>query len=439
MEQDLEEMTNEEAEAYCCDWKEWARPNQIAPEWSWDLWFLCAGRGFGKTRTGAEWVISQAEALGKGGRIALVGRTAADVRDVMVEGESGILECSPSWFRPTYEPSKRGRLTWPNGCLGFSYSSEKPAIFRGPAHHKAWADELATWQHLVTALDNLLLGLRLGTHPQWVATTTPKPLKILKDLQADEGTALTTGSTYDNMENLSQVFKRTIIRRFEGTRLGRQELHAELMDEADGALWQHSDIEDNRTHKQPEMLRIVVAIDPAVTSGESSDDTGIVVAGLGRDQRGHILQDISGRYTPHQWAKKACDAYTEWEADMVIGEANNGGDLVEANLRTIDTGIPFRKVHASRGKQARAEPIASLYEQGRISHVGTFTELESEMCTWEPNSGMRSPSRLDAAVWALTELDIAHGVMSSEDLEAMESIHDDDGDTMGSRLEDKEW
>ena len=437
MEAAIAEMTNEEAEAYVCDWKEWARPNQIPPEWPWDLWFLRAGRGFGKTRTGAEWVIDQAEELGKGGRIALIGRTAADVRDVMVEGESGILECSASWFRPHYEPSKR-RVTWPNGCMAICYSSEKPDAFRGPQHHKAWADELATWQYLRLALDNLLLGLRLGTHPQWVATTTPKPLKILKELQEDEGTALTTGSTYDNMANLSQVFRRTIVRRFEGTRLGRQELYAELMDEAEGALWKHSDIEDYRVAKQPVMLRIVVAIDPAVTSGESSDDTGIMVAGIGRDQRGHILQDLSGRYTPRQWAKKSCDAYTEWEADMVIGEANNGGDLVEANIRTINTRIPFRKVHASRGKQARAEPIASLYEQGRVSHVGTFAELESEMCTWEPNSGMRSPSRLDAAVWALTELDITQGVMTSEDLAAMEHEYDD-GDTMGSRIEGKEW
>ncbi len=432
-------MSDEEIAATAYHWPWWARSTQIPPDWSWDLWFLRAGRGFGKTRTGAEWVIDQARELGKGGRIALVGRTAADVRDVMVEGESGIIECSPPWFRPIYEPSKR-RLTWPNGCMGICYSSEKPDVFRGPQHHKAWADELATWKYLRKALDNLLLGLRLGLHPQWVATTTPKPLAILKELQEEEGTALTTGSTYDNIENLSQVFKRVILRRYEGTRLGRQELHAELMDEAEGALWQHSDIEDHRSAKQPTMLRIVVAVDPAVSSGENSDETGIVVAGLGRDQRGHILQDLSGRYTPREWGQKACDAYVEWEADMIIGEANNGGDLVESNVRTIDTHVPFKQVRASRGKQARAEPIASLYEQGRVSHVGTFAELESEMCTWEPNSGMRSPSRLDAAVWALTELDITQGVMTDEEMDAMEALHDyDDSDTVGSRIEGKEW
>jgi len=408
-------MTDEEAAALIHDWDLWARPNQRPPASAWDVWMLRAGRGFGKTRTGAEWVKGKAEELGAGGRIALIARTAADTREVMVEGESGILAVSPPWFRPHYEPSKR-RLTWPNGCIATTYSSEKPDALRGPQHHAAWADELAAWSYLRETYDNLVMGLRLGEHPQMVVTTTPKPLVLLKELEAEAGTVLTTGTTYDNMANLSPIMRRRL-GKYEGTRLGRQELYAELLDEAEGALWKRSQIDDQRVTAPPNMIRIVVAVDPAVTSGDNSDETGIVVAGRGKDQRGYILEDLSGRYTPLEWGKKVCNAYERWQADRVIGEANNGGDLVESNIRTVDTGVPYSKVWAARGKQTRAEPIASLYEQGRVSHVGAFTTLEDEMCTWEPNEGMPSPSRMDAAVWALTELDIPHTMLSEEELD----------------------
>ena len=373
---------------------------------------LRAGRGFGKTRVGAETVRAWARELGKGGRIALVARTAADVRDVIVEGESGILAISPPWFRPVYEPSKR-RLTWPNGCMGITYSSQEPDILRGPQHHKAWCDEWATWFYLQETWDNLLMGLRLGKNPQCVITTTPRPLKALHELQAQPDTTLTTGTTYENLQNLSPKFRDTVIRRYHGTRLGRQELLAELLEDAEGAMWKRDTmIEAHRVHRQPEMLRIVVAIDPAVTSNKDSNETGIIVAGKGRDQRGYILQDISGIHTPNEWAKAAARAYDEWQADAIVGEANNGGDLVEANVRTVKPGARFIKVSASRAKQVRAEPIVALYEQGRISHVGHFKELEDEMCQWEPDSGMTSPSRLDAMVWAFTELDLVVGGQS---------------------------
>lgn len=385
------------------DWPFWARPAQQTPIGAWFVWVLMAGRGFGKTRVGAEWTIEQARTPNT--RIALVAKNPADARDVLVEGESGILACSPPWFRPTYEPSKR-RVTWPNGSLASTYSAEVPDDLRGPQHHRAWVDEFAKYKYPQEAWDNLMLGLRLGDEPRAVVTTTPRPIPALKAILADPRTRVTRGSTYDNAANLAPSFLREILKQYEGTRLGRQELHAELLDDVPGALWTRDRIERLRVTRAPDLVRIVVAIDPAATSTEGADETGIVAAGLGADDHGYILLDASDRYTPNGWGQKAVTHYQLLKADRVIGEVNNGGEMVEHTVRTaaqsLGASVAYRAVHASRGKQTRAEPISALYEQGRVHHVGMFAELEDQMCSWVP--GMKSPDRMDALVWALTEL-----------------------------------
>ena len=400
----------------------WARPKQHVPAWNWLVWEILAGRGFGKTRVGCEWVNSQAKILGAGGRIALVARTPADVRDVIIEGESGLLNISPPWFKPKWEPSKR-RLSWPNGCIATTYSSHKPDELRGPQHHRAYCDELAAWQYQNETWDNLQMGLRLKDKgaTQCVVTTTPKPQKLLRDLRDDEDNAYTTGSTYENLHNVSENFRKTILSRYEGTRTGRQELHAELMTEAEGALWKQDHIERRRLPELPtaerdlrqwleQMQRIVVAIDPQVSNdAEEADEAGVVVAGLGYDGQGYVLKDASGRLSPNEWAAEGVHHYHFFRADRLLGEQNNGGDLVENTVRTIDGRVSYKKLWASRGKAARAEPISALYEQGKVHHCGAFNALEDEMCNWEPNTGQPSPNRLDALVWALTELMLETG------------------------------
>lgn len=382
-------------------WEFHARPAQLAPEGDWDVWLLMAGRGFGKTRAGAEWVRSRVES-GAAHRIALIGATAADVRDVMVEGESGILAVSPPWFRPIYEPSKR-RLRWPNGAVATTYSAEEPDRLRGPQHDLMWADELGAWKYQQT-WHMAMLGLRAGGRPQAMVTTTPKPVKLLFDLVASKRCVVTTGTTYDNEVNLAPSFLDEIISQYEGTSLGRQELHAELLRELPGALWKRDKIAELRVGTVPvPLVRIVVAIDPAVTSGERSDETGIVVAGIGSDGKGYVLADLSCRKSPDGWARAAVKAYHLWGADRVVAETNNGGDLVKAVIKTIDPTVSYKKVHASRGKRARAEPVAALYEQGRVYHVGAFDALEDQMCSFVPDSDF-SPDRMDALVWAFTEL-----------------------------------
>ena len=379
-------------------WRQIARPSQVAPDGDWRTWLILAGRGWGKTRTGGEWVHEQVE---KGcRRIALVGPTAADVRDVMIEGESGILATGAN--RPHYEPSKR-RLTWPNGAQAFAYSADEPERLRGPQHDAAWADELAAWRY-PEAWDQLMFGLRLGEDPRCVVTTTPKPTKQVKELAKADTTHLTRGTTYENLENLAPAFAEQIIRKYEGTRIGRQELNAEILEDIEGALWTRAMLDDHRTESAPEMTRVVVAVDPAVTANEDSDETGIVVAGLGTDGHGYILDDLSSLLTPDGWARRAVAAYRSHEADRIVGEVNNGGDLVEVNIRTVDRNVSYRAVRASRGKRSRAEPVAALYEQGRVHHVGDYPKLEDQMCSWVPNTGLRSPDRMDALVWAITEL-----------------------------------
>lgn len=359
-----------------------------------------AGRGFGKTRTGAEWIRSRVE-TDKFGRLALVGATAADVRDIMVEGESGILAVSPPWFRPTYEPSKR-RLTWPNGAMATTFSAEEPDRLRGPQHELLWADELGVWKY-PEAWHMALLGLRVGPHPQAVVTTTPKPIKILLDLVGSKRCVVTGGSTYENADNLAPSFLEQIVSQYEGTTIGQQEIYAQLLKELPGALWRRDQIAGLRLRIAPELARIVVAVDPAVTSTEESSETGIIVAGLGIDRQGYVLADLSCRKSPDGWARVAVEAYRRWQADRVVAEVNNGGDLVETVVRTVDAQVSYKSVHASRGKRVRAEPVAALYEQKRIHHVGNFEALEDQMCMFTPNSST-SPDRLDALVWAMTEL-----------------------------------
>lgn len=405
----IRQLKPKELRALRYEWRFWARQKQLPPEGSWQYWLVMAGRGFGKTRIGAEWVIDKAQ-RNAGCRIALVGETVPDVRDVMIRGESGILACSPPWFKPKYVPSKR-LLLWPNGSQAATYTAEKPGQLRGPQHHFAWGDELAKWRYS-DAFDQLKFGLRLGTDPQAVLTTTPRPIPLLKELLADELCRVTKGSTYENAANLAKPFLHAIIRKFQGTRLGRQELEAELLDDAPGALWKRDkDIEahrwspDDNDDPLPEMVRIVVAIDPSVSSDSAEAETGIVAAGLGTDGIGYVLADGSLiKPKPLEWGRAAVQLYNLHDADRVIGEVNNGGDLVEANVAAVSKRVAFKKVHASRGKQARAEPIAALYEQGRVRHVGTFALLEDQMCQWEPGVSLWSPNRVDALVWALTEL-----------------------------------
>jgi len=395
----MEDLTNDELRQLEFDWKFWARKNQMAPQDPWITWLILAGRGFGKTRTGAEQIRQWKNEGYK--RFSLIAKTPAEARDVMIQGESGLLACCPSWDMPLYEPSKL-RVTWSNGAVASIYSGENPEQSRGGQSEKAWCDEIAKYRYPQDALDNIMFGLRLGDNPQIVITTTPKPIKTIKDLVKDKDTILTKGSTYDNIGNLAEAFVKTVIKKYEGTRLGRQELHAEILDDNPNALWRRADIDNSRLSEFPELVRIVVGVDPAVTSGDKSDETGIVVAGIDRNEHGYILDDKTLKASPDKWARKAIECYYKWEADRIIGEANNGGDLIELVIRQVDKNVSYRKVTASRGKLIRAEPIAALYEQGRIHHVGYFGDLEDQYCEWQP--GEKSPNNMDAAVWALTEL-----------------------------------
>lgn len=420
----LARLSPQAVEALRWDWRFWGRPEQFAPgspgaaidRTDWTYWLLLAGRGFGKTRTGAEWAIEKAREL-PGSHGALVAATSDDARKTMlssglegITGASGILAVSPPDFRPSYEPSKR-IVTWPNGSVATLYTAEEPDRLRGPQHHWAWVDEIAAWAKNAEAWDQLLFGLRLGAHPQACITTTPRPLPIVRQLLADPATVVTRGKTYDNAANLAPAFFAAIVRKYEGTRLGRQELDGDLVEDAEGALWSASLLEALRVQVAPELRRIVVAIDPAVSNNEGSDETGIVVAGAGfcgckgkPDLHGFVLEDVSGKHSPDAWARAAVSAYRAHRADRIVAEVNNGGALVEANLRTVERTVPYRAVHAAQGKRTRAEPIAALYEQGKVHHVGAFAKLEDQLCTWEPLGGGRSPDRLDALVWALTEL-----------------------------------
>ena len=412
----LDEFSPDVIETLYYDWRLWARDDQWPPEtWAggtpWRLWLILGGRGAGKTRTGAEWV--RAKAFGEahtGGRpatrIALVGETLADARRVMVEGVSGLLAIHPDAERPRFEASKM-QLVWPHGAVAQIFSAENPDSLRGPQFDAAWCDELAKWREPERTWDMLQFGLRLGACPQLCVTTTPRPIPLLKKLLSDEGALVSRAATAANMSNLAPGFVAEMERRYAGSALGRQELLGELIDERMGALWRRSWIDEQRTQSPPDLARVVVAIDPPVTATAQSDSCGIVVAGLGGDGRCYVLADrtLQGR-EPNVWARAALAAFHDYTADCLVAEVNQGGDMVVAILQQIEPNAVVRKVRATRGKWLRAEPIAALYAEGRVSHAGSFEKLEDQMCTFGADglSGRRSPDRLDALVWAITEL-----------------------------------
>jgi phage terminase large subunit-like protein len=394
-------LTDAEARIMRWDWATWARPQQMPPAGDdWRTWLLLGGRGSGKTRPCAEAVRDWAR--DPNAVIALIGPTSADVRQVMIEGESGILNVCPPDERPRWQPSVR-RLSFPSGAVAFTYSAEEPERLRGPQHQFCWADEIAAYPDPKAVWDLLLPGLRLGRNPRRIVSTTPKPLKFLHDLIADPGTRVSRQRTWDNRANLPDAYIAELQRIYGGTRIGRQELEGELLDEAEGALWHRRQIDELRVREHPELRRIVVAIDPS--SGKAdSDEIGIVAAGLGIDGEGYVLRDASCRVPPSEWAHRAISVFDSLEADKIIAEINFGGTLVEEVLRTVRRNIPYETITASRGKTARAEPVAALYEQRRVHHCGSFPALEDQMVNWVPGQLTKSPDRADALVWALTWL-----------------------------------
>ena len=402
----LAELTDEECAALLYDWDWLSRPNQRPPaeftKGDKSTWLVMAGRGFGKTRVGAEWT---RERIKTSEFVNLIGATASDARDIMIEGESGILRICSKHERPVYVASKR-QLQWPNGAISLVFTADEPERLRGKQHMALWADELGSWRY-IEAWDQAMMGLRLGQNPQSVVTTTPRPTKLVKDLIKDSSTIVTRGSTYQNRANLAKSFFEKIIRKYEGTRLGRQELMAELLLDNPGALWHQGVIDDLRVtkNKMPSLVRIVTAIDPSVDEEGEKDEAGIVVAGLATDGHVYVLDDLSLHASPDGWAKEAINkGHHKNMGDRIVAEINNGGALVEAVLRTVDATIPYTPIHASRGKRTRAEPISALYEQGKVHHVGMFPELEDELCNWDPLVDVKSPNRLDALVWAVTAL-----------------------------------
>ena len=409
-------LTDEEAAVLNYDWNFWARDEQKMPECLLlpgpvNTWLLLAGRGFGKTRVGSEALISEVF-HGRAGRIALIAETAADARDVIVEGDSGILARSPPWFKPVYEPSKR-RVTWPNGAMAFTYNAVEPDQLRGPQFDFAWGDELAKWRYSQETFSNLQFGLRLGQRPRQIFTTTPRPIKIIRELVNDPSVFVTRGRTLDNAANLAGSFLVAVQRKYAGTRLGRQELDAEILMDTPGALWTRDMIESAQM-SQPIFSRdiysrIVVAIDPAVTNEEGSDETGIVVVGVrASDNHAVVLEDASGRMAPVEWASKAVFLYRTYMADRIVAEVNQGGDMVETTVRMVDPNVSYKAVHASKGKVARAEPISALYEQKRVHHAGSFPVLEDQMSQfvrdWDTKAMGFSPDRVDALVWGISEM-----------------------------------
>lgn len=397
----------------------WAlQGHQLAPEGPWKTWVILGGRGAGKTRAGAEWIRQQVEGAkpedqSVSRRIALVGETIEQVREVMVFGQSGIMACSPPDRRPTWQ-STRKRLLWPNGAIAELYSACSPENLRGPQFDAAWVDELAKWKNGQDAWDMLQFGLRLGDQPRQVVTTTPRPNRLLMDILEDPHTVKTSAPTEANKANLANSFLEYVTTKYAGSRLGRQELQGEILTDVEGALWNHALIDTGRC-EQPELDRIVVAVDPPVTGGPKSDECGIIVAGITMqgppsDWRAYVIEDASvSAASPMVWAERAVSKLREYNADRLVAEVNQGGDLVETLVRQIDPIVPYKAVRASKGKAARSEPVAALYEQGRVAHCAGFPQLEDQMCamTVSGYTGKGSPDRLDALVWAITDLVIA--------------------------------
>jgi len=397
----------------------WALDHQVPPEGDWRSWVIMGGRGAGKTRAGAEWVRSEVEGSrpldpGRSHRVALVGETIDQVREVMVFGESGILACSPPDRRPEWQATRK-RLVWPNGATAQIYSASEPESLRGPQFDAAWVDELAKWKKAEDTWDMLQFGLRLGDAPRQCVTTTPKNVPVLKSILAASSTVVTHAPTEANKAYLAQSFLEEVRARYAGTRLGRQELDGELLEDAEGAMWTFAGLEAARISALPELSRIVVAVDPPVTGHAGSDACGIVVVGAmtdgaPQDWRAVVLEDASvSAASPQVWAEAAIAAMERHGADRLVAEVNQGGDLVESVVRQVDPLVPFHAVRASRGKVARAEPVAALYEQGRVCHLHGLTQLEDQMClmTVRGFQGKGSPDRVDALVWAIHDLMIA--------------------------------
>lgn len=386
-----------------------SRPTQREPEGSWNIWLILAGRGWGKTRTGAEDIA--AYAMENPNRICgVVAPTGGDLRRVCFEGPSGLMKVIPPECILGYNKSSMEIKLW-NGSVIQGYAAIEPDRLRGPQFHRLWADELAAWRYPET-YDQMMFGLRLGKNPRLVITTTPRPTPLIMSLvkRADDDVHLTKGSTFENYENLAESAIQQLKEKYEGTRLGRQELYADILDDTEGALWTHTAIEKDRIQKSdtPLFQRIIVGVDPAVTNSENSDETGIVVCGMGQDGKYYVLEDASLKASPDTWARIAVECFFKHQADRIVAEVNNGGDLVERLIRTIDNTVPYTPVTASRGKIVRAEPIAALYEQRKVHHVGTLPVLEDQMCSYTAGS-KKSPDRLDALVWALTELSQSSG------------------------------
>jgi len=396
---ELSTLNEFELEALAHDWKFNARKNQLLPAGDWDYWLILAGRGFGKTRTGAEtvrqWVKSSRY-------VNLIGATADDARDIMIQGESGIMAVCPKHERPVYKKNE-SKLIWPNGAESLIFTADSPERLRGKQHEKLWADELCAWRY-PESFDQAKMGLRLGKTPQIVITTTPQPTKQLKAMIANKRTIVTRGSTYDNRANLAQNFLDTIISTYEGTRLGRQELNAEVLDDVQGALWTWAMIEGAREKQELPTVRTVIGVDPAVTNREDSDLTGIVAASKVNDSSYRVHEDASMKDSPHTWAQAVINLYEKYGADAIIVETNQGGELIKELLRRYGFAGRIIEVHASKGKFARAEPISALYEQGLVAHDAGLDMLESELTEYSPLTANKSPDRLDALVWALTEL-----------------------------------
>jgi len=394
-----------------------AHPHQEPPAAAnngrpWTTWLMLGGRGAGKTRLGAEWV--RAAAYGTGPyatrphrRIALIGESEHDVREVMIEGVSGLLRVSPRGERPVWTSSRR-LLEWPNGAVAQAFSAEDPESLRGPQFDAAWCDELAKWRHAQDTFDMLQFGLRLGRRPRQLITTTPRPIPLLKRLIADPRTAVTRASTHANAAHLAPSFLEEVIGRYAGTRLGRQEIDGEIIEDRPDALWSRAMIEACRVAAAPPLARIVVGIDPPASSREGADACGIVAAGRSEEGAIYVLEDATAAgLAPAGWAAKAIALYRRLAADTLVAEVNQGGDMVRAVIREVDASVPLKTVHATRGKWLRAEPVAAMYAQGRVKHVDPpLAELEDEMCDFGPSglSSGRSPDRLDALVWAIAEL-----------------------------------
>lgn len=387
------------------DWGFWARSDQHPPEGDWRTWFVMAGRGFGKTRMAAEYVRSRAEADGSL-RIALVAATLHEARSIMVEGESGLLAIAANGHRPVWEPSLK-RLVWPSGAIAHIFAASEPEALRGPEHDIAWADEIAKWEKGVAAWDNLMMTMRLGENPRIVATTTPRAVPLVRRLLKETGVVITRGAMEANRAHLPDSFREAMQEVYGKARLGRQELLGEFLEDAEDALWTRNLIEKCRQGATPEMRRIVIGVDPPASVG--GDACGIVAVGMGADGKAYVLADHSVKgCSPEGWARAVASAALAWGADRVVAEANNGGDMVVSTLQAADVAMPVKKVSASRGKVARAEPVAALYEAGKAFHVGAFPELEDELCGLISGGSYegpgRSPDRADALVWAMSEL-----------------------------------